>query len=183
MPDDPRRSDPVVQLEPSAGEVAWSEAVLAQSLEILFVSMADDGPHLLRPVDGGSLLLGWSPSRHPGDLVLEAADRYGLTPLVVHSTSWRYDDGRLILTYVAVVERAGELSDDLVEEPIARTELARGDALRPPTEIATGQVVEHALRHLSLLVRDDPAIGAALARWRTLLDGYAPEAFRAFGIS
>jgi hypothetical protein len=183
MPEDQRRSDPVVQLEPPAAEPAWSEAVVAQTLEILFVSIGDHGPHLLRPTDADSLRLVWSPSSHPGDLVLAAAERHGLTPLVVHSTSWRYDDGQLILTYVAVVERPGEQRDDLVDEPIARTDLARGDALRAPTEIATAQVVEHALRHLSWLVRDDPAVGAALSRWRTVLDGYAPEAFRAFGVS
>ena len=43
------------------------------------------------------------------------------------------------------------------------------------------QVQEHALRHLSWLTRDDPAIARALPDWGDVLSGYVPEPFRAFG--
>jgi len=42
-------------------------------------------------------------------------------------------------------------------------------------------VLEHALRHLAWLVRDDPAIAGALPEWPELLAGYVPEPFRALG--
>lgn len=183
MTEDLPRSDPIVELGPPVAESAWSEAVVTQGLEVLFVALDDGGPRLLRPRDAESLRIAWPPSRQPGDLVLEAAQRYGLTPLLVHSTSWRYDDGRLILTYVAVVERPAELDHGLADQPIERAELARGDALRPPETVATAQVVEHALRHLSWLARDDAVVGEALGRWTPVLDAYVPEPFRAFGES
>ena len=52
---------------------------------------------------------------------------------------------------------------------------------RPPPEIGVLQVIEHALRHLSWLVHDDPAIGEALPDWRPILERYQPEPFRALG--
>ena len=64
---------------------------------------------------------------------------------------------------------------------MARADLARGDALRPPTDIDVGQVIEHAFRHLSWLVKDDAVVGEALADWVSFLDRYEPEPFRAFG--
>jgi hypothetical protein len=99
----------------------------------------------------------------PGDVVIETLDWYGLVPRVVHSTSWRHDDGRLILTYAAVVEPPETVPADTLEVvEVPRTDLARGDATAPPSDIGVLQVVEHALRHLSWLVLDDPAIGSAL---------------------
>jgi len=65
-----------------------------------------------------------------------------------------------------------------VAEPIGRADLARGDATAAPLSIGTVQVLEHALRHLSWLVRDDPAVRVALAAWTPDLDAYVPEPFR-----
>ena len=87
-----------------------------------------------------------------------------------------------MLSYIAVVEAPGSLPEGtLVATSVARADLARGDATAPPPEIGVLQVIEHALRHLSWLVKDDPAIGEALPDWRELLDGYQPEPFRALG--
>src|SRR5581483_5958344 len=46
-------------------------------------------------------------------------------PLLVHSTSWRYDDGRVVLTYVVAVRRPDRLNENLVDEPVLRADLAR----------------------------------------------------------
>jgi hypothetical protein len=105
---------------------------------------------------------------------------YPVVPRVVHSTSWRHEEGRVILTYVAVVEPPGRLpTDSLKEVAVGRAELARGDAMAPPSSIGVAAVIEHALRHLSWLVRDDPAIAEALSDWGAVLGEYQPEPFRA----
>ncbi|HYJ60265.1 MAG TPA: hypothetical protein VE032_02235 [Actinomycetota bacterium] len=173
--------DPVVQLSPPLSDVAWSSAFVSQSLEVLFVCLREDGAHHLRPIHAPTLRLGWGPDDEPGAIVLRSATRYDLTPLLVHSTSWRHQEGRLILTYVAAVEPPAALSAYLTDDPVERADLARGDALGPPTDIDVTQVIEHAFRHLSWLVKDDAVVGDTLADWTGFLDRYEPEPFRAFG--
>jgi hypothetical protein len=151
---------------------------VAQSLEVFLVCLRDMGLRELRPIHAGSLRLGMTVGAAPGDLVLGAVARYGLTPLVVHSTSWRAEPGRVILTYVAAVAAPAALSPYLAEVPIGRSDLARGAATAAPAAIAESQVLEHALRHLSWLVKDDPAVAEALAAWRPDLEAYVPEPFR-----
>jgi hypothetical protein len=120
--------------------------------------------------------------RKPGDVVVQTLGWYELTPRVVHSTSWRLEDARVILTYVAVVAAALALPpDSLVAINVRRLDLARGEALGAPSAIGVEQVLEHAFRHLAWLVRDDPAIRAALPDWRERLNEYEPEPFRALG--
>jgi len=111
------------------------------------VSRADSARHL-RPIHAPTLRLGWAPGPDPGQIVLDASTRYNLTPLLVHSTSWRHEAARLILTYVVAVEPPDHVSEYLTEEPVVRAALARGDALGPPTDIDVSQVIEHAFRHL-----------------------------------
>jgi len=172
---------PVVQLVPPLSDVPWSSDFVAQSLETLFVCLRGDGASHLRPIHAPTLRLGWAPGPDPGQIVLDASARYDLTPLLVHSTSWRHDGERLILTYVVAVEPPAHVSEYLTEEPVERVALARGEALGPPTDIDVGQVIEHAFRHLSWLVKDDAVVGEALADWVRFLDRYEPEPFRAFG--
>jgi hypothetical protein len=87
----------------------------------------------------------------------------------------------LILTYVAAVTPPERLSEYLTDEPVGRADLARGDALGPPRDIDVAQVIEHAFRHLSWLVKDDSVVGDTLANWVEFLERYDPEPFRAFG--
>jgi hypothetical protein len=180
MPE-PRDRDPLVQLHPPMTSVAWSPEFVTQSLEVLFVYLGPDGAHHLRPIHAEALRLGWSPGAKPGQIVLDAAARYGLRPLLVHSTSWRHEEARVVLTYVAVVAPPQERSHYLADDPVARSELARGDAFGPPPEIGVRQVIEHAFRHLAWLVKDDPVVGEALADWVAFLGRYEPEPFRPFG--
>jgi hypothetical protein len=51
----------------------------------------------------------------------------------------------------------------------------------PPPQIDVAQVLEHAFRHLSWLIRDDAAVRDALPDWTSFLDAYEPEPFRPFG--
>ena len=179
----PPSSDPtpVVELAPALTNVAWSKEIVSQSLEALFTYLGADGARQLRPIHASSLRLGWPPDQQPGDIVAHAARRYELRPLLVHSTSWRLEAGRIVLTYVVVVERPDDLNENLSAEPVSRADLARGDAMGPPPEIGVSQVLEHAFRHLSWLVKDDDAVRAALPDWTAFLGTYEPEPFRAFG--
>ena len=61
-------------------------------------------------------------------------------------------------------------------------ELARNTSADAATEIATAQVVEHALRHVAWLAQDDEAVQAALSpAWLAVLANYVPEPFRHLG--
>lgn len=167
---------------PPLSTTAWSPQCVAQALEILPVGLQEGELFWLKPVHGDSLRIGLSPSSSPGDEVVNAMKWYPLTPKVVHSTSWRHGEGRVILTYVAVVEPPDRLPpESLVRLPVMRAELARGEAMAAPQAIGVEAVLEHALRHLSWLVRDDPAVAAALHDWHGALAAFVPEPFRALG--
>lgn len=180
----PRRGGrkPVVELGPPISEVGWSPDVSTQSLEVLLIALEDGAPVWLKPEHADSLRIGLPATARPGDVVLDTLGWYDLTPRVVHSTSWRHEEGRVVLSYVAVVEPPPTLPPGtLVRTPVGRADLARGGATAPPREIGVLQVIEHALRHLSWLVQDDPAIGEALPDWVPVLEAYQPEPFRALG--
>jgi hypothetical protein len=171
-----------VDQAPALTRVAWSSEIVGQTLEAIIVYLGAEGTaRSLHPIHAPALRVGWHPERQPGDIVLEATHRYGLRPVLVHSTSWRFEGARVILTYVVAVEPPVVPSEYLSDEPVLRADLARGDALGPPTDIDLSQVLEHAFRHLAWLVRDDDAVREALPGWTVFLDAYEPEPFRSFG--
>ena len=98
-------------------------------------------------------------------------------PTVVHSTSWRRDRAAVILSFVVVIPR--ELVATMASTPVTRSALARSEATWAPDDIAPNQVLEHGLRHLAWLVRDDDAVKRELADgWPDALSGYVPEPFQ-----
>jgi hypothetical protein len=117
------------------------------------------------------------PDDDPLDVVVRMVrDNVG-EPIVAHSTSWRRARDAVILSFVVVIDAA--LVGDLDSRPVMRAELARGEATSPPDSIASSHVVEHGLRHLAWLVRDDAAVRAELAdAWASVLAPYVPEPFR-----
>ena len=164
---------------PPISSVAWSPEFVAQTLEVLPIARRDHTLVWLKPIHAPSLRVGLAPSAKPADTVLDVLRWYPLAPLVVHSTSWRHEEGRIVLTYVAVVKTPASLpADSLIELPVHRTELARGGATSAPDSIAVEAVLEHALRHLSWLVRDDPVVMQSLDGWTEALAGFEPEPFR-----
>lgn len=168
------------ELDPPLTQVAWSAEFGSRALEIFFVCLVDGAPWALQPIHADSLMLGWSPDAQPGTVVVEAARRYGLEPALVHSSSWRVAGERLVLTYLVIVPAPRDPGPHLAMRPIARTGLARGDALAAPANIGTDAVLEHALRHLAWLIGDDTVVRDAAADWAPVLASYAPEPFRAF---
>jgi hypothetical protein len=180
-----RRSKPQIAslmetMGPPVSTTPWSPNFVAQTLEVLPVGLGAAGLFWLKPLHADSLRVGLPATTRPAEVVLDVLKWYPLTPIVVHSTSWRHEEGRIILTYVAAVEPPGELAkDSLVAVPVQRAELARGGATSAPVAIGVDAVIEHALRHLAWLLRDDPAVMQELASWKEALAGFEPEPFRA----
>lgn len=169
---------------PPVSSVAWSPNFVAQTLEVLPVTLRDQLVFWMKPVHADSLRVGLPPTAKPAEVVLDVLKWYPLEPLVVHSTSWRHEEGRVILTYIAVVKPPDKLApDSLVALPVGRSELARGEAMSAPPTIGVDAVLEHALRHLSWLVKDDHAVMTALIGWNHVLSDFQPEPFRALGPS
>lgn len=167
---------------PPISSVDWSPRFVAQTLEVLPVGLREGRLFWMKPIHADSLRVGLSPSAKPASTVLEVLKWYPLEPLVVHSTSWRQEEGRIILTYVAVIVPPEKLPpDSLLETPVRRAELARGEAMAAPQAIGVEAVLEHALRHLAWLVKDDSAVTHALAGWKEILAGFQPEPFRTLG--
>ncbi len=63
--------------------------------------------------------------------------------------------------------------------PIHREGLARSAATVPAIAVTAGQVLEHSLRHLAWLLKDDELVRSVLGRdWTRALREYVPEPFR-----
>jgi hypothetical protein len=148
--------------------------------EVFVVWLAGDHLELTGPCGPAPWLLELGPEDHPVEVVTRIVRDVVGEPLLVHSTSWRRDRDAVVLSFVVVID--GGLVGSMESVPIARSELARGEATAAPREIATSQVVEHGLRHMAWLAVDDPVVAAELpAGWIALLAGYVPEPFRNLG--
>jgi hypothetical protein len=123
----------------------------------------------------------WYVESHDNDDPMEVVKRLSTNlmgpPLLVHSTSWRRGPGGVILSFLVVVGE--DQATELASVPIGRTELARNSATETAAVIGTSQVVEHALRHVAWLAKDDEAVKAVLsAAWLAALTDYVPQPFR-----
>ena len=152
-----------------------------QSIEILPIALQDGGLVSLRPDCADSFVVGWPVGAKPEEVATKAVATLGLTTRVLHSTSWRHSGDEVVLTYLAVVSPAFKLPESWEIETVMRTDLARGGRTAPPAVIGVDQVLEHALRHLAWLLKDDAVIRSELPNWTDVLRGYAPEPFRALG--
>jgi hypothetical protein len=78
-----------------------------------------------------------------------------------------------------VVVNSDDQAPQLVGVPISRSELARSGTTHAAKSIAAAQVLEHGLRHLAWLAREDEVVMAALSEgWKRALAEYVPEPFR-----
>jgi hypothetical protein len=151
------------------------------SLEAIVLYLDRDGIRHISPPGQPTVRGGWDPDLDPHEAIVDAVAELGLAPFMVHSTSWRVVDRSVVLTFLVGVDPPGHVADAFEVELVTRAELARGRATGPPPEVHLTQVVEHGLRHLAWLVREDEAIHEALGGWERALGGYEPEPFRAFG--
>jgi hypothetical protein len=145
--------------------------------EVFVLWLDGSHPALTGPCGPEPWYLEVAADEDPVDVVSAAIRRVIGEPLVVHSTSWRRGRDAVVLSFVTVIEPAQVRQ--LASVPVGRSDLARGTATAAPASIAAGQVLEHGLRHLAWLVRDDPVVAARLANgWPLVLGDYVPEPFR-----
>src|SRR3989442_15232559 len=122
----------------------WSQIFVAYPQGVLRVGLRKGAMFWMNPMHANSRHVALPPSAKPAEVVLDVLKSYPLGPIVVHSTSWRHEDGRIVLTYIAVVEPPSSLPpDSLLSLPVGRTELARGEAMSAPRSIAVDAVLEH----------------------------------------
>jgi len=92
---------------------------------------------------------------------------------LLHSTSWRHESGRVILTYVALPDPDPSARHAAVAGWVARGE----NGMEPSPDVELAEVAAHAARHLSFLEHTDDEVAKALAPHpaiRRLLTRYAP---------
>lgn len=140
--------------------------------------VARDGDHLvLTGPCGADPWLMETRAEHPLETVRRIVTGVLPDALVVHSTSWRFERGAVHLTFVAVI--GAESIGDMERTSIEHVGLARGTAHAAPESIAWNQVLEHGLRHLAWLAREDDAVRSTLdSGWHDVLGEYVPEPFR-----
>lgn len=178
-----RPSHQIEGLPAPLSELPWSADFVMQAIEILPVTLRDGQIFFLCPDCADSFIVGWPAGARPEEVAARALEQLGMEPIVLHSTSWRHAGEEVVLTYLAVVSPSGGSPPSWEISLVTHAELARGDATAPPPAIGVLQVLEHALRHLAWLVRDDQAIASALPDWPEILTDYLPEPFRAFAES
>ena len=148
--------------------------------EVFVVWLHNDRIELTGPCGSAPWMIELGAGEHPVEAVSRIVRDVVGEPIVVHSTSWRRDRDAVILSFVAVID-AG-LVGSMETAPVGRADLARSSATAAPREIAYDQVVEHGLRHLAWLVKDDPVVAGELSpAWAAALSGYVPEPFRTLG--
>ncbi len=145
--------------------------------EIFLVWLDGDRLELTGPDGPRPWIVQLEDAEHPVEVVERIVAGLVGPPLVVHSTSWRRDASAVILSFVVAVRP--EQADAMESAPIRRVDLARSEATRAPERIGHEQVLEHGLRHLAWLVKDDPVVAERLAEgWHRALGDYVPEPFR-----
>jgi len=80
---------------------------------------------------------------------------------LLHSTSWRYEDTGVVLTYVALPDPAPDSGLRPAAEPVPLRAPYATDPLAPALAgLTAGDVAVHAVRHLAYLRRTDPLVAA-----------------------
>jgi hypothetical protein len=161
----------------SGSEVpVWSVEGPVQA-EVFVLRLRSGVPELAGPCGPEPWYLEVGQDEDPVEVVKRLSTNLLGPPLLVHSTSWRRARGSVILSFVVVIDR--DQASEFRGVAIERAELARSAATEAPRSIAAVQVIEHGLRHLSWLSRDDVVVQSVLDdEWKKVLAGYLPEPFK-----
>jgi hypothetical protein len=148
--------------------------------EVFVIWLAGQHLELTGPCGSAPWLIEVGAHEHPVEAVTRMIRDVVGEPLLVHSTSWRREQNAVVLSFVAIIDEG--LVGDMESLPIGRAELARGTATAAPRAIASASVIEHGLRHMAWLAKEDPIVSAELSDgWREVLATYVPEPFRNLG--
>lgn len=143
--------------------------------EVFTLVREEDRLLLTGPCGADPWLIETDRSEHPLEVVRRIVDDVVSEPLLLHSTSWRFDRQSVILTFLLVLTDSGSMAT----VPVERSDLARSQPTAAPDSIAHHQVLEHAIRHLTWLAADDAVVHRTLdAGWHAILRTYVPEPFR-----
>ncbi len=148
--------------------------------EVFVVWLHDGRPELTGPCGAAPWLIELGAEDHPVETVTRVVRDVVGDPMLVHSTSWRRERTAVVLSFVVIIDAS--LAGGMESVALDRSDLARGGATAAPREIAFTQVVEHGLRHMAWLAKDDPVVAQELPEpWLRALAGYTPEPFRNLG--
>jgi hypothetical protein len=146
-------------------------------LEVFVLRIKDGRPELAGPCGPDPWYVEVAAEDDPVEVVSRLSRNLMGEPILVHSTSWRRARGAVVLSFVVVNNE--DQAPHLVGVPITRVELARSRPTSGAKTIAAAQVLEHGLRHLAWLAREDQVVIAALPEdWKLALADYWPEPFR-----
>jgi hypothetical protein len=146
-------------------------------VEVFVLRMKAGRPELAGPCGPDPWYIELDAQDDPVEVVSRLSRNLMGEPVLVHSTSWRRARGAVVLSFVVV--NSEDQAPDLAGVPISRADLARSEATSAAKSIAAAQVLEHGLRHLAWLAKEDPVVIATLnADWTRVLADYRPEPFR-----
>jgi hypothetical protein len=146
-------------------------------VEVFVLRMKAGRPELAGPCGPDPWYIELDAQDDPVEVVSRLSRNLMGEPILVHSTSWRRARGAVVLSFVVV--NSEDQAPDLAGIPISRAELARSEATSAAKSIAAAQVLEHGLRHLAWLAKEDPVVMGVLNEdWKEALADYRPEPFR-----
>src|SRR5712691_7781629 len=163
-------------LSPASPLTPWGVEGPVQA-EVFVLRMRAGRPELAGPCGPDPWYIEVAAEDDPVEVVSRLSRNLMGEPVLVHSTSWRRARGAVVLSFVVVNSDAQ--APQLVGVPISRAQLARSSATSAAKTIAAAQVLEHGLRHLAWLSREDQVVMATLSdEWKHALEDYVPEPFR-----
>jgi hypothetical protein len=172
----PGESRAGVNQPPPATLTPWAVEGPVQA-EVFVLRMREGRPELAGPCGPDPWYIEVAAEDDPVEVVSRLSRNLMGEPVLVHSTSWRRARGAVVLSFVVVNSDAQ--APQLVGVPISRAELARSEKTSAARSIAAAQVLEHGLRHLAWLSREDQTVMGALSdEWKRALEDYVPEPFR-----
>jgi hypothetical protein len=146
-------------------------------VEVFVLRMKAGRPELAGPCGPDPWYIELDAQDDPVEVVSRLSRNLMGEPILVHSTSWRRARGAVVLSFIVV--NSEDQAPDLGGVPISRAELARSEATSAAKSIAAAQVLEHGLRHLAWLAKEDLVVIATLNDdWKRVLADYRPEPFR-----